>query len=331
MKKKITIKDVAKASGVSITTVSMILNHQEERFSKETVEKVLAAKKELDYEPNYYAQKMITKHSYTIGVLVSDLSNPFFNQLVQGLQKELILKGYLMVLCDTTLDQKRETDYLEELTRREVDGVIIASAVGEAEKIKAYLKSKDTPYVFLDQQQDEDNSLGTDDFIGGSLAADHLLAYGHRHIALVYPKEAPLNIEARRKGFISRLQKNQITPVFIEGGLSKETGYQSVKELLTYPEITAIFTVNDAVALGLYRGLYEAGKRIPEDYSLVGYDDISMASYLTPPLTTVHQPIEELGSKTTQLLLESLEKGLKIKKESLPVSFVLRKSTKKLK
>lgn len=327
--KKITIKDVAKQSGVSIATVSQILNGNEQKFSSKTVEKVLAAKAELNYEPDYFARRMIMKKSKTIGVLIPDITNPFFGTLVRGIEGILYRENFVTMLCNADLDTKKETDYLEELSRRGVDGFIIASSAISNQAINETLRKKNLPYIVLDQKKAEgfSDAVLTDDFSGGKIAGEHLQQLGHKKVAVVLPEDATENIKTRLTGF------KEIYPdaVQVYGELSKIGGRQAAKAIVE-TEVTGIFAINDEIAFGLYLGLAELKKKIPQDYSVIGYDNIDMSEYVTPQLTTIAQPIYELGQTTAELLLERIEQPSKDWEEkTLPVQLIQRFSTAHLK
>lgn len=327
--KKITIKDVAKQSGVSIATVSQILNGNEQKFSPKTVEKVLVAKAELNYEPDYFARRMIMKKSKTIGVLIPDITNPFFGTLVRGIEGILYRENFVTMLCNADLDTKKETDYLEELSRRGVDGFIIASSAISNQAINETLRKKNLPYIVLDQKKAEgfSDAVLTDDFSGGKIAGEHLQQLGHKKVAVVLPEDATENIKTRLTGF------KEIYPdaVQVYGELSKIGGRQAAKAIVE-TEVTGIFAINDEIAFGLYLGLAELKKKIPQDYSVIGYDNIDMSEYVTPQLTTIAQPIYELGQTTAELLLERIEQPSKDWEEkTLPVQLIQRFSTAHLK
>lgn len=328
--KKITIKDVAKQSGVSIATVSQILNGNDDKFSPKTVEKVIAAKKALNYEPDYFARRMIVKKSKTIGVLVPDITNPFFGTLLSGIEKILYRENFVTILCNADSDDQRESAYLEELSRRGVDGFIIASSAISNEAINQNLRQKNRPFIVLDQKKAEgfSDAVLSDDFTGGKIAAQHLKDLGHQQVAVVLPKTATENIQTRLAGFRSIYGTNLEV---IDASLSKIGGQAAVPKVLS-SKVTGIFAINDEIAFGLYYGLKEAGKKIPDDYSIVGYDNIDMAAYVTPELTTVAQPVLKIGETAAQLLLERIAHSDKAWDEiMLPVQLKIRKSTAPLK
>ena len=303
MKKKVTIKEVAATSGVSIATVSQILNVNAEKFSPKTVEKVMNAKNSLDYQPDYFAQRMVMKKSKTIGVMIPDITNPFFSLLLKGIEKVVYGQKYIVMLCDADFSVQKESEYLQELIRRGVDGFIIASSTVSNQTLKEQLTKNQVPYIVLDQKKSEGGSdeLSTDDFIGGMLAANHLRELGHEKVALIGPQDAPSNIQTRIEGF------KTVYPefLFVNQPLTREGGKQAAEQIIP-SEVSAIFALNDEIALGLMYQLKHLGKVIPDDYSIVGYDNSPMSEYVTPTLTTVSQPIFELGQIAAELLLERI-------------------------
>lgn len=325
--KKVTIKDVAKLSGVSITTVSQVLNGNQQRFSQKTIDKVIAAKEELNYEADYFARRMIVKKSKTIGVLVPDITNPFFSTVLRGIEKVLYKEDFVTILCNADLDEAKEADYLEELSRRGVDGFIIASSAISNQAINQSLRQKNRPFIVLDQKKAEgfSDAVLTDDYNGGKLAARHLKELGHEKVAVVLPQQATENIQTRLAGFRSIFELEDILIVAAE--LSKSGG-RSASQKIVASQVTGIFAINDEIAFGLYLGLREADKKIPEDYSIIGYDNIEMSEYVTPQLTTIAQPINEIGETTAALLLERIRNPQKNWEEKmLPVSLKKRFST----
>ncbi|MGM9904222.1 LacI family transcriptional regulator [Enterococcus sp. 10A9_DIV0425] len=331
-KKKITIKDVAKHSGVSIATVSLILNGNEEKFNPSTVQKVLAAKEELGYQPDYFARQMVTKKTKTIGVLVPDITNPFFNTLMRGIEDCLYQQQFVTILCNANFNHQKEIDYLSELAHRGVDGFIIATSAVSTKTIHENLKKQGKPFIVLDQKKASgySDAVLTDDYHGGYLAGSHLLNLGHKEIALIYPENPPQNVQTRMDGFKAALDTQQISHDhihFFPTHFSKQGGYMIVPALLE-SKSTAVFALNDELAFGVYRGLEENGKLIPQDYSIIGYDNIDMCEYMKPKLTTIAQPIFELGQACAKLLLQRIKTPDKQWEEQLlPVKLTERAST----
>ena len=329
MKKKITIKEVAATSGVSIATVSQILNGNAEKFSPKTVEKVMNAKNSLDYQPDYFAQRMVMKKSKTIGVMIPDITNPFFAILLKGIEKVVYGQKYIVMLCDADFSVQKESEYLQELIRRGVDGFIIASSTVSNQTLREQLSKNQIPYIVLDQKKSEGGSdeISTDDFTGGVVAAKHLRELGHEKVAVIGPQDAPSNIQTRIEGF------KTVYPefLFVDQSLTREGGKQAAEKIIA-SEISAVFALNDEIALGLMYQLKHLGKVIPNDYSIVGYDNSPMSEYVTPALTTVSQPIFELGQIAAKLLLERIRDPKKAwARKVLPVELIKRNTTAHLK
>ncbi|MBO1306208.1 LacI family DNA-binding transcriptional regulator [Enterococcus sp. 669A] len=328
--KRVTIKDVARYSGVSIATVSLILNGNENKFSRKTVEKVLEAKEVLDYQPNYFAQQMIIKKSKTIGVMMSDITNPFFGQLISGIEKALYQENFVTILCNANFDEGKEKYYLEELMRRGVDGFIIATSAISNETLYEMLEKRKRPYINIDQKRIEglSDAVLSDDFKGGQLAAQHLLKLGHKDLVIVMPIDAPEHIQNRLRGFKKACDDQSATSItIIDAKMSKDGGRKAVEQIVQ-TRATGIFTINDEMAFGLYRGMEDAGKEIPNDYSVIGYDNVEMCEYITPRLTTVAQSIPAIGETTAKILMERINNPDKPAEEViLPVALVERSST----
>lgn len=329
-KKKITIKDVAKKAGLSITSVSQILNGNTQRFSEKAIKKVYAAQKELNYVPDFFAQRMVTKKSHLIGVLVPDISNPFFAQLFLGIQDILNKQGYVALLYNMGGDEKQESHYVEDLIRRGVDGLIIASSAFSDQSIYQALQRESLPMIVMDQKTETDmvDAVQADNYDGGKQAALYLQKLGHKKVAVVLPENPTVNVRKRYEGFASVYGDELLV---VNGELSTSGGQGAVKKIIN-SDITAIFAINDLIAFGLYMGLKEAGKKIPNDYSVVGFDDISPCRYVTPPLTTIAQPTFELGQEAAKMLMGRLNSPQKEPEEKmLPVKLVQRFSVMPLK
>ncbi|MDO1605185.1 LacI family DNA-binding transcriptional regulator [Lactobacillus sp. YT155] len=312
MVKKSSIKDVAELAGISVTTVSLILNNKGDRFSKETISKVHAAQKELNYLPDYFAQGMTAKTTKTIGVLVPDINNPFFSKFTQGVEEVATDADFIPLIYNVGMNNKKVSYYLKELVRRTVDGFIIAAPNVAPDIIQKYLQVNQVPYITLDQSSvtsNEKNQIKAGDYEGGISATNYLLKHHHERIGIILPSEPANNIKERFNGYTDALLKAKITPRkewIIKKELSKKGGYQAAAEVIR-SGVTAVFAVNDEMAIGLYRGLKEYGKSIPEDISIIGYDNIDWCDYVQPRLTTIRQSIVEIGQVATELLLTQIQ------------------------
>lgn len=330
MTKKVTIKDVAKLAGVSPASVSQVLNGNAASFHQDTVTKILTAKETLNYTPNYFAQGMVKKNSMTIGVLVPDITNPFFSNLVSGIDSILYQHDYITMLGNVGFEKEKELRHIKEYSRRGVDGFVIASSANDETSMITALNQEDKPYVFLDNEATKEHTaaLLVDDFAGGKLAGQHLYDLGHREVVVIAPENPSLIICHRIDGFSSVFFKK---PQIIYTAFSKEGG-RLVGNDIVKTSATAIFTINDDLAFGVYLALTDLGKKIPDDYSVIGYDNVPMSEYVEPKLTTIAQPIFELGERTALMLLDRIKRPDKPQEQIvLPVHLIKRNSTAPLK
>ncbi|QBO36556.1 LacI family transcriptional regulator [Periweissella cryptocerci] len=336
MPKKVTIREVAQLSEVSITAVSQILNGKGERFPLATREKVIAAKDELGYVPNYSAQTMRNSGTITMGVLVPDIHNPFFSRFFQGVQDYGKYHNLRIILVSSDGDHERDVKNVDELIGRSADGLIIANDVAEDMRIDKMLTKNNIPYLLLDQSPDDGYSdhIEINEYHGGQLAAQHLLDLGHQKIAIASPAVLTPNLSKRVQGFVDTLAAADvdIADRICITELNKHSGYATGSEIIKkFPDTTAIWGLNDEVAIGIYKAIADAGKKIPADISVIGYDNTDYADYLQPPLTTIDQPIRESGQRAAEMLHARINNP-KVAKQVWrhDVELVVRESTRKL-
>ncbi len=332
MKKKVTIRDVARQAGVSVTTVSQILNGKGQRFSKRTREHVLELRDKLNYVPDFNARNLILHSSQTIGVLVPSMSNSFFSSFIQGVQDKCRTREIMPLVFGANHDEKLERYYLTQLVARSVDGLIIASSTITTKTIDEILRPAHLPYVLFDQNGSRGGDrLEVDDYQGGRLAALHLASLGHRHVVMVMPNDATTNVHQRLAGFVSGLEEHHISFVPDRDVVSKRGGYEATRAVLER-QPTAVFAANDEIAIGLMRGFKEQGVKVPDDISVMGYDGIDFDEYVTPALTTVQQPTHQIGAAAVQMLFKRIDNSaIELQRVFLPVQLISRQSTAKLK
>lgn len=332
MVRKVTIKDVAALAQTSVTTVSLILNHKGQRFSDETIDRVRKAQVKLGYTPDYFAQNMVNKQTRTIAVLVPDINNPFFSEFIQGIEEAAYREDFIPLIYSVGVNNQKVDYYLKELIRRNVDGFILAIS-GVDFNILAQLSNQQMPYILLDQseKQHQSDEIMVQDLIGGQIATDYLIQQGHRKIGIILPANSAWNIEQRLLGYRKTLAAHQIEVQeawVMHTELSKKGGYQVTDQVIA-SGVTAVFAVNDELAIGLYRGFAERQLSIPENLSIVGYDNVDWCEYVTPKLTTVRQPIFELGQEATRLLLDRIADPKKaIQQRILAVDLIKRDSVR---
>jgi LacI family transcriptional regulator len=335
---KITSKDVARLAGVSRSTVSLVLNKVPNiKIASKTREKVLKAARELNYHPNVLAQSLKTNRSKIIGLLIPSITNPFFPSIAQGVEVIAVTNGYNVFLCNTFRDQVKEENYIETLISKQVDGIIVASSLHNP-LILQEARKRMIPIVTFDRRLGNDSfeSVQFDNVKGGEMAVNYLLSLGHRNIGFIMTLMSTTSNSDRLTGYKLAHEKAGIAvnPNYIRNDEYQIKGDQSsiyemtiglklASELLAEcPEVTAIFAVNDSIALGALR-LVKMGIKIPEDLSVIGFDNISLAEMVTPSLTTIVQPAFEMGQQAAQLLIAKLMKSKNDGKSSNhPLEFV---------
>ncbi|NLG84271.1 MAG: LacI family transcriptional regulator [Firmicutes bacterium] len=316
-----TSKDVARRAGVSRTTVSLVLNNvPNARVSEETRQRILKAARELDYRPNELARGLKTNRSKMLALLIPSITNPFYAHVAQGVEDVAHHYGYTVFLCNTYRDDERVEKYIRTLLQRQVDGVIMLGIVGRLELIER-LVEEGIPVVVFDREvlHPQVDRILVNHFYGGWLAADHLLGLGHRRIVFI---SSPLRNAARRDrvdGFRAAFaerglvfpEENLLTgppePNMGDEDYELQNGYRLTKEVLVrFPEVTAIACLNDMSAIGTLQALEEAGICVPEEISVIGYDDIPVAKIVRSGLTTIGHPQYERGKAAAQVLIQKL-------------------------
>ena len=307
----VTIKDVARESGVNVSTVSRALNG-EYGVHKGTREHVMAVAARLQYRPNRVARGLVTGRSHTLALVVSDIRNPFFSEVARGAEDAAYLAGYDLVLCNSDLDPEKQMRYVQSLVDKRVDGILMNSVSTLSRKEQQQLAALGVPIVLLNQAASRSafSTVCADNLTGGTLAAEYLLRLGHRHIAHLTGRHG--NMTARARGFLRALAAahNPIEPIVIHGRNNFQGSADLTQKLIAnHPEVTAIFAANDMMAFGVIRTLMNAGRRIPQDVSVIGFDNTELSSIVHPPLTTIHQPKAEIGQAAVEILLRLVARG----------------------
>ncbi len=306
-----TIKDVAKVAGVSISTVSHVLNGT--RFvSPDTAEKVMSAVAGLHYAPSAVARSLKQSRTRTLGMLVTRSANPFFAEVVQGVEDACYRKGYQLLLSNTANDEQRQLACLQSLVERRVDGLILLS-IADTPLLRQQLATlSEMPLLLLDTDIAGVKALRVkgDANKGGYQAARCLLARGRREIGFIGHTACHPVTEERLQG-VRRAVAEQGVGIpdswVIDGNLDCESGYSAMRRLLHLPERPdAVIAANDLMAMGAMRAIQEQGLRIPEDIALVGYDDIALTAYTSPPLTTIRQSGDKMGQMAAEVLIAAI-------------------------
>lgn len=308
----INIKDVAKLAGVSISTASNVLN-EKGYIGDNTRKKVLAAAKKLNYKPNVLARGLVTGASKTVGVLIPDLSDPYFAEVVKGVDKCARENGYSVILCNTDRDRSKEEFYFNNLKERRVDGIIFAGSGREDDRY--IIDDEDfSKIVVIGNHNTPFNACIVDDVKALEEVASYLIELGHRRIGLI---TGPLEFNVtkdRIRGYQNALNKAGIeyNPLLvIEENFKEIAGQRAADSLLDLSDKkrpTAIIAQNDQMAIGAMSAAWRRGISIPQDMAFVGYDDIPMASLTCPPLTTVSLPMHEMGYSAMSIIIEGKNK-----------------------
>jgi LacI family transcriptional regulator len=311
----ITIKDIAARAGVSISTVSRVVN-QSVRVDPATEERVHEAIDALGYRPNLLARSFRRKITHTIGLLVPDNSNPFFAELARVIEDAGFAQGYSVILCNSDLSEVKQTGYIDVLLAKRVDGILMTSTGiipdEDANHNIARIRQAGVPCVVIDRDLGDQpvDQLLVDNHEGGYLAGTHLLEQGHRSIACVVGPSDLTPSAGRIAGFRRALQEAGVTlpaGALVRGNGRHDGGARAAGQLLERGiEFTAIFAFNDEMAIGVIGALQRVGKRVPQDISVIGFDNIPYAAAIYPAVTTIAQPIAEMGQTGLSLLLDRI-------------------------
>ena len=324
-----TIRDVARRAGVSVGTVSHYLNGTT-HVSEGTSTKIRNAIDALGYRVDLGARGLRSRHTKSVGLLLPNISNPYYAEIARAFEHEVRRHGYQVWLCDSDGHAEHEDAYLSDLVARRVDGVAMIYAE-ERSNLAALSTEFGAPIVFADRGVDGVVSVTSDNWLGGVLAARHLVKLGHRDIAILAGEPDVRNVQERIAGFENELARNglSVSNGYILEGRQERAFGSRVSDLLALDvPPTAVFATNDIVAIGAWQELMELGVKVPEDVSLVGFDDIDMAGLIFPPLTTIAQDKEAMGCMAARCLLELIE-GDRGKPTSpiIPTKLVVRGST----
>jgi LacI family transcriptional regulator len=345
--KKTTIYDIAVEVGTSAATVSRVLSNSGYPVKEEVRDKILEASERMNYSPNIIGRMLKKSESMDIGVIIPTISNPFYSQIILGIELEARQRGFNILLCNSFREAEAEKKYMDSLYQKQVRGIIVSS-IDENHVLLGKMQQSGVKVVIFDQNIDDVkfNRVGFDYMKGGMLAVEYLIAMGHRNIAFV---TAPLIRRSRKEtmdGYKFGLIKNGVefkeenviassSEEEAEGVTYEfENGRKLVRRFLELKERpTAIFAVNDMTAFGIIQELVNNGIRVPEDVSIIGFDNIEFSSMISPPLTTINQPSFQTGKLACKMLLDSISDesyGEEVCMLMEP-SLVVRKSVRRLK
>ena len=307
---KATIYDIAREAGVSIATVSQVINGKGKISEKRRAE-IMEIMERLHYQPSAIAAALTGKQTYTLGLLVPDISNPYFAELARAVEDRSRQLGYSVVICSTDNKDERVERYLNLLQQKRVDGMMIGTGIDNAEILSPLLQQS-IPVALIARHMPSlsVHTVAIDDRLGGALAAQHLLELGHTRVAVLSEPFKVSSSQERVRGFREVLEKAGLLWNRPDQGSTADLGSAKKEVLVLLGETqhpTGLFCCNDMQAIGALQAAKELGLRVPEDVSIIGFDNTILASVTSPPLTTVAQPIEDLGHRAVDLLIEELK------------------------
>jgi LacI family transcriptional regulator len=332
-----TLSDIAKDLNISIVTVSKALRNKG-RISARTRNRVLKRAKELDYRPNWVARSLVTRRTYTIGLLLPDFTHPFFADIAKTIAETVRPRGYHVIISYFEEDPDLERIEADSLLARRVDGLILASSQSP-DRLELFeeLRARKMPVVLIDRPIEgvRASFVGVDNEAVGRLATTHLIEQGCRRIAHLRGPQIGLATK-RLNGYLASLKKNKLaapTNYVVDAGFQDRSGYAAMKKLLAAatPAPDGVFCYNDPVAIGAMKALREAGLRVPEDVAVVGAGNVHYSDALAVPLTTIDQKTCEIGARAAELLLGQIESKRPVRTEKILIvpELVARKSTQR--
>lgn len=327
----VTIVDVAHEAGVSYTTVSRVLNNKA-HVKPETRQRVLTAMTRLGYVVDQRARSLAGGRSQVIGLLVHDAGTSYIGEIIRGIDEELASAQYDLLLYTTHRRKTKESAYVTTLTRGMADGLLLVSPRNPGVYLET-LRQHRFPHVMIDHRgsDDETPAVAAENWQGTYNATEYLIEFGHQRIGFITGDMAQICAQDRLAGYETALTDHGITfdpELVCEGNFFQSLGYVGASAMLELPNPpTAIFASNDVSAFGVMEAVRDHGLRIPDDISVVGFDDIPQAAHVHPPLTTVRQPLEEMGRAATRMLLEHIKDPERpLKRVELPTELVVRQS-----
>lgn len=328
-----TIRDVAKLAGVSVATVSRVLN-KKGYVNIDTEQKVTNAIKQLQYEPNAVARGLAGMQTGTIALILPDISNPFFPEVARGVEDVAHSHGYTVILCNSDDQGSKERSYIEVLKKKYIDGIIFASSTLEDADI-TQMRSSDIPLVLLDRAPNKESCsvVRVKNYEGAQLAVQHLIDIGCKRIAHIYGPQDLITARERLSGYEDAVKQfDWFSPsLMVEGNFRIDGGQQAIETLIhRHPDVDGIFAGNDLMAVGAVKALNRLGKRIPDDIAVIGFDGIGLTEIVEPELTTIAQPIYEMGRLAATTLIQKISgEMIDNRIHELDVKLIERDSTKR--
>lgn len=332
---KPTIKDVARKSNVSVATVSRILNDLE-GYSEETRKKVMQVIDEIGYQRNDIARNLKMKSTHTIGVLLPKVSTNFYIEILSGIEDVAHINGYSVVICNAGDSGERTEEYIKVMIERQMDGIIVCSLPPEKSLIKKIV-GVNIPVILISTLYNGFSVpyVKVDDYKASYAATEYLIKNGHKRIAMLGGEKSDLIAGIPRlEGFIRALKDNKLEVrenLIKHKGFSFKDGITSMEELLKEKEkFTAIFAACDEIAVGALSVAHKRGLKVPDDISIIGYDNTQVAEMCYPALTTLAQPLYEMGQKSVEMIIDKIASSVEVKSIIMPFKIVERDTVKKV-
>lgn len=330
-----TIREVAELANVSPTTVSHVINNT--RFVSPALQaRVQAAMEQLDYRPNVLARSLRRGETRTLGLILPDSANPFFAEMARAVEGAAFHQHYSVMICNTEDDPAKEAHYVEVLANKQVDGLVFIAA-GDQSAALAPLSNHIPPLVLVDRDLGDAHlpTVLADNCQGGYLAAGHLIKCGYHRLACIAGPSHVTPSAQRITGFLEALQEAGFScppERLLRGDFHPSSGYQAAKILLEASDPPdGIFACNDMMAIGVLRAALETGRSIPDEFGIVGFDNIELASYTFPSLTTIAQPMQQMAQEAVSLLVERINDSLhRSQRLVLPTELIVRQSTRSI-
>jgi len=330
-----TIYDIARLAGVSTATVSKVFN-QTGNISEKTRRRILEISRELNYQPNVLASALNGKKTFSLGLLIPDMVNPFFAELARNVEDRAQELGFNLIICNTDNDMKKEVKYIQLLRQKSVDGIIVATGVRNDEFLKELI-DQNVPVALVAREMSvlATSTVLVDDFAGGYNATRHLIDLGHKRIAVIAESMSVSSSKERVRGYRHALEEaglDYAEELVAASDFSIESGRETAQAILRQAERpTAIFACNDLLAIGAMQAAKELGIRVPEELSVVGFDNTILASITDPPMTTVAQPIRAMGHQVVDLIVSEINETSTVKQRVVLLpELIVRQSTRAL-
>ena len=334
--KKESLITISERTGYSVSTVSRVINHQDKKYriSKNAVEIILAEAKRCGYTPSLLAKGLRMSKTNTIGLLIPSIDNPYFANIAHIIIQEAKSHGYTIILVDTMENERNETEGINSLLSRKVDGIVVVPC-GQNPSILEGINNNEVPVVLIDRYYNSSalSYVSTDNYKGGLIATRHLLSRGHMNIACIQGTPYSMPVKERVRGYTDAMKEANLEKKIKVSGenFSISNGYLETKLLLNEQDkITAIFALSNTILLGALKAINESGLKVPSDISLVSFDNYTYLDYLNPPITRISQPTEEIGILAIKIIIQNI--NTKVRPAStrilLPPTLLERESVK---